>query len=203
MINKEEYLNYLYNRLPAVYREEDSKIGLPLYRYLQSLCEGGYSKVIDDNNNFLTLIDPEKCPDSFFPYLYASFGLKYYNNIDIKYHRKFLSNVGALLKRRGTKTVVRYIVATLTGYEVDLFYERVYNGEGKCTGRILNINVHVQSVDEYLSFNSGDIIEGFLKSQLPFYITPVLNVVLDTVELRGVNYTGGVSSQSADVDMNI
>lgn len=195
MIDKHSYVGYLYNKLPAVYREEDSKLGSPLYRYLECLCAGGFEQVIEDSNNFLTLIDPEKCPAEFFPYLYESFGLTYYQDIPVEYHRKFLSNLGALMKRRGTKTAIRYLVSTLTGFEVDLSYERRYNEEGECIGRFLNVAFLVNSIEEAISVTpSAKVIEQFIQSQLPFYITPSVSALVSTSVLSANDYKGCVVS---------
>ena len=195
MIDKKKYTDYLYNKLPVVYRNEDSKLGNPLYRYLQSLCLGGFEKVIEDSNNFLTLIDPEKCPESIFPYLYESFGLEYYKDIPVEYHRKFLSNLGALMKRRGTNTAIRYLVATLTGFEVDLSYERRYNDKGECIGRFLDIVFLVNTIEEATLVNpSVRVIEQFIKSQVPFYITPRVSALTSTPILEAYDYQVGVIS---------
>ena len=195
MIDRDNYVGYLYNKLPAIYREEDSKLGSPLYRYLESLCVGGFGKVIEDINNFLTLIDPEKCPDEFFPYLYESFGLTYFKDVPIEYHRKFLSNLGALMKRRGTKTAIRYLVSTLTGFEVDLSYERCYNEEGETIGRFLNIVFLVNSIEEASSVDlSVKVIEQFVQSQLPFYITPSVSALVNVTLLKAYDYKASVIS---------
>lgn len=199
MINKTDFVDFLYNKLPAIYRYEDSKIGLPLYRYLQSMCEGGFNPVIENSNNFLTLVDPETCPEEFFPYLYESFGLPYFDDIPVEYHRRFLKNIGALLKRRGTNTAVRYLVSTLTGFNVDLFYERRYNEEGKCTGRYLDIVLlldHLTDIDPNVK-----VVERFVKIQLPFYLIPLIIASVSPPDLNAKIYSGCriTYSQSTDI----
>ena len=182
MIDSNNFLNFLYGKLPGVYKEEDEKIGLPLYRYLQALCLGGFSKVISDSNNFLDLVDPQKCPDYMLPYLYESFGLEYYKDIPIEYHRKFLSNVGLLLKRRGTPSSIRYLISTITGFEVDLSYRREYNEEEEREERVLEITLIVDSVEKAANAQVAvGVIEQFIKTQLPFYIIP--KVIVSTAEV--------------------
>lgn len=204
MIDKNNYSVYLYNKLPAVYREEDEKLGKPLYRYLESLCAGGFEKVIEDSNNFLNLIDPEKCPEEFFQYLYGSFGLTYFNDIPMEYHRKFLRNIGELIKRRGTKTAIKYLVSTLTGFEVDLFYERQYNEEKGRTDRVLNIVYYVNTLEDLNSVEfSSNVIEQFVKSQLPFYITPSVSAhvkIKSNIEAR--SYKSGAMSSYSDISVS-
>lgn len=176
---EQKFAEYLYNRLPAVYREEDAKIGEPLHRYIQSLGIG-FDKAVEDINNFLYLVDPERCPENLFPYLYESFGIEYFPDIDIKYQRKFLSNIGALIKRRGTYTAVRYLVTTLTGLGVELSYERVYNSGEE---RILYINLLVNAFSGFSNLPMNvRLIEEFIKDFVPFFITPVVQSTLSAVE---------------------
>jgi phage tail-like protein len=190
------FVDFLYNKLPAVYREEDSKLGSPLYRYLQSLSEGGFEKALSDVDGFLSLVDPETCPDEIFPYLYESFGLPYYQDIDISYHRRFLSNIGALMKRRGTNRAVKYLVSTLTGFDVVLSYDRRYEDD-VCVGRFLNIAFLVDTIEEAIMVKpSAKVIEQFIKTEIPFYITPSVSALLSTEVLQGYVRRAGVMSSS-------
>lgn len=195
MIHKKDFIDYLYNKLPSVYREEDLKLDKPLYRYLSSLSAGGFEKVLEDSNNFLTLVDPEKCPEHLFPYLYGSFGFEYFQDIPISYHRKFLKNLGALLKRRGTYAEVRYLVSTLTGFEVELSYEREYNDKGESIARHLNVLFIVDTVEQAQSIEvTTKVIEQFIQSQIPFYITPHISADVNSVMISSTNYTAGAIS---------
>ena len=107
----EDLLHTLYNRkLPEIYREEDSKIKYPLKRYLESLVEGGFKGAIEDIEGLLLLTDPKSIPESLFPYLCESFGLEYFPDIDVTYQRKFLNNLGELIRRRGTFSPSPFVV---------------------------------------------------------------------------------------------
>ena len=67
-------LDLLYNKkLPQVYRDEDSKIGYPLKRYLESLIDGGYCDSIKDIEGIMSLVDPMTISEEFFPYLCVIF----------------------------------------------------------------------------------------------------------------------------------
>ena len=126
-MTSEKLFDHLYNRkLPQVYRDMDTlpTVNFALKRYLSSLIEGGYSEVLKDISKLLDLIDPEKCPNEFLPLLCESFGLEYFEDIDPVYQRRFLANIGEMVKRRGTYAGVRYIVRVLTGYDVELEYLR-------------------------------------------------------------------------------
>jgi P2-related tail formation protein len=188
-IKQEEFINHLYNLLPSIYRDEDKKQGQPFYRYLTVTVKGGYGKAIDDINNFLYLVDPEKCPDPVFPTLYESFGLEYFEDIDVKYHRKFLSNIGGMIKRRGTYASLRYLIRVITGLEIDLIYERVYNeGRTATVSRDLYITLLANSIDQVNELDTSvAIVEAFIKKHVPFYITTHITTSVQTqVIKRGV-----------------
>lgn len=195
MIDTKSFVDYLYSKLPAVYREEDLKVNKALYRYLQVLCLGGFNKSLEDSNNFLTLVDPEKCPESFFRYFYNSFGLEYFEDIELPYHRKFLSNIGALMKRRGTKSAIHYLVTTLTGYEANLDYERIYNEQGVSIERRLTVTLLIHDISEAEKIvPSVKVLESFIHSQLPFYLHPIVQAA--TVDdMYGNLYSGGLITQ--------
>jgi hypothetical protein len=190
-----DLLDYLYHRcLPEIYREEDLKLGRPLYRYLQSLILGGHEWNIQDIENIITLVNPETCPAEFFPILYESFGLTYYPDVDIKYHRKFLMNFGELRRRRGTYSCIRYLVRVLTGLDVELSYLRgEYLGE---QGRHLILNLKATSIMEILNLdNSVALVQKFLGLFLPYYITTHTIGSIATVYLTHSRIWGGAVSE--------
>ena len=121
-MDSKELVDFLYyKKLPEIYRREDNlQKKTPLYRYLQSLVLGGYGEVIKEIDDITTLIDPQRCPAEFFPYLYKSWGLTYDMHIPLIYQRKILENVGNILRRRGTYACVRYLVRVLTKFNTKL-----------------------------------------------------------------------------------
>lgn len=123
-INVEEFLEYLYGRLPTEWRLLDQQEGLPLYNYLKVIVYGGMKKNIDLANKFTELTDPVRCPSSFFPTLYESIGLKYDWGIGEIYHRRLFQNIGELMRRRGSYNSIRYLIRVLTGMECNLDYQR-------------------------------------------------------------------------------
>lgn len=163
-ITPSELLNLLYiKKLPQVYREEDGKIGLPLQRYLQSLVEGGYKGAIDDIEKTLTMFDPKAIPESLFPFLCESFGLEYFPDIDVMYQRKFLLNLGELIRRRGTFSSVHYMIRTLTGLESELSKE----------GNTLNIVLLAENLEQMSNIEiSVAVVGNYIQSQIPYYIVP-------------------------------
>ncbi len=181
---EQKFAEYLYNRLPAVYREEDAKIGEPLHRYIQSLGIG-FDKAIEDINNFLYLVDPERCPDKFLPYLCRSFGLEYFEDIDPVYQRKFLMNIGEIIKRRGTYSCVRYLIRVLTGLDVDLLYERGYNEDKNEYGRWLFAELQAVKIEDILQIETNiKTIERFVEGQIPYYTTIIFSANVATQILQ-------------------
>lgn len=170
-ITNDKLLNYLYEKkLPQVYRTMDSSLRTkPFYRYLQSLLEGGYGEQLKDINRFLDIVDPKKCPEEFLPYFIESFGLTYYSDVNVAYQRKFLSNVGELLKRRGTHSVVSYLVRTLTGLSIK---QRYLRGEYKgYQGRHLIVTLlsgNVDSLNHLPTYIA--VVEKYLRDFIPYYI---------------------------------
>ena len=170
-ITQHSMLDLLYNRkLPKVYRDEDSKIGFPLKRYLESLIEGGYYGNIKDIEGIMTLIDPMTVPEEFFPYLCESFGFKYFPDIDISYQRRFLSNIGELNKRRGTFSSVHYLTRSLTGLDSEITY----------SDGLLNILLLAKNLEQLKDIDTSmTVISRYIGSQIPFYIRPVITSKVD------------------------
>lgn len=174
-LTSEQLLDHLYySKLPQVYRDMDSNIGFPFRRYLSALISGGYSAVLEDINDLNDLVDPEKCPKEFLPYLCASFGLEYFADIDDVYQRRLLSNVGEIMRRRGTYSCVRYLVRALTGLEVELSYFRGVHNERY--GRHLIITLLADTINDirYLD-NSVAVVERYIQFFIPYYIYPYIN----------------------------
>lgn len=196
-ITNDKLLNYLYEKkLPQVYRTMDNSLRTrPFYRYLQSLLEGGYGEQLKDINRFLDIVDPKKCPEEFLPYFMESFGLTYYPVIDVAYQRKFLSNIGELLKRRGTHSVVSYLVRTLTGLNIE---QRYFRGEYKgYQGRHLIVKLLANNVDSlnhlptYIS-----VVEKYLMDFIPYYIYSWVEPSVEIQKLETTRFKASCISYS-------
>lgn len=180
-----------YHKLPQVYRTFDSPLGSPLYRYLQSLIEGGYADLINNNTkgyrgveNLLDLIDPQTCPDEFLPYYCKSMGIEWFPDLitakrGTYYLRTFLCNIGEIYKRRGTESVVGYIARTLTEMDVILRYERVFNPDKTTKARILWVELQAHTLEEIENVDiSTKVIKRFVDTQVPYYLTTAILYVL-------------------------
>lgn len=165
-VTSKSMLDLLYNKkLPQIYRDEDKKLGYPLKRYLESLIDGGFCGSIEDIKGLMLLIDPETIPEEYFPYLYESFGLEYFPDIDVSYQRKFLLNMGELVRRRGTFSSVQFLIKVLTGLEAELSFK----------DNELSIVLLARTIEQIDSIETSMfIISNFIKTQIPYFVTPVI-----------------------------
>lgn len=191
-----------YHKLPEIYRTFDSTLGRPLYRYLQSLIEGGYADVIYNNTrgyrgieNLLDLLDPQTCPDEFLPYYCKSMGIEWFPDLITEergtyYLRTFLCNIGEVYKRRGTESVVKYIAKVLTEMDVVIEYERLFNVDRTTQARIMWVELQAHTQEEINRTElSSQIIKRYIDTQIPYYIT---SAVLYMVHFKAQTkvYTG-------------
>lgn len=188
------FIDHLYyKKLPEIYRIEDLKQtpSTPLYRYLKSLGEGGFKEVISDIEGLYNLIDPSKCPDAILPFFMESFGLSYYEDIDPVYQRKLVSNIGELVKRRGTYSCVRYLARALTGMTVDM--DRLQE-ENNVT---LNVYLEAETADQVANLDVGVLVlEKYLKYWVPFWLNVKVMPKLKTQFIESTSYTTGAVSHS-------
>lgn len=189
-----QLLNLLYyKKLPQIYRDEDCKIEYPLRRYLEALIEGGFDGAIADIEGLMLLIDPKTTPESVFPFLCESFGLEYFPDIDVVYQRKFLMNIGELIKRRGTFSSVHFLIKVLTGLESEL----------KLEGDTLNITLLARSVEEVnLIEPSIRVIESYIKAQIPYYINPVIMSKVEAQIIQSKSYAHGALTSRKTYTIN-
>lgn len=171
-LTSEKLVEHLYyNKLPQVYRDMDKElVTYPLKRYLTALFEGGVDLSLEDINGLINLIDPEKCPEKYFPLLCECFGLEYCEDIPISVQRKLLMNIGELNKRRGTHACVEYLVRYLTNLDSEQHYSRLDNNQ-----RQLQITLFARSIDALKNMSvSIKIIENYVRNFIPYYIVPII-----------------------------
>lgn len=193
-LSTNDLLNYAYYRcLPQIYRDKDSELGMPLFRYLSSIILYGYRDSIEDIEGIITIIDPENCPEEYFPLLYSCFGLDYYPDVGVIYHRKILMNYGELRRRRGTYSCVRFLVKVLTGLEVNLSYFRGYHDE--VYGRYLEVKLQVKTLEELENMdNSMALVSNFLGLFIPYYITTLVSGEIAVQEVKNEAYRANAIS---------
>ena len=110
--------DYLYNRLPKVYQAEDKE--QLLRRFIETFAEGGFDPLLEDAMNITDLLDVDKCPSRFLPQLCAMYGYEYTLEIPELFQRRLLKHIVEMYKRKGTKSVVRFIARELTGFESEI-----------------------------------------------------------------------------------
>lgn len=205
-IKADEYLEYLYGRLPTQWRLLDQEEGLPLYNYLKVIVYGGLEKNIDLANKFTELTDPVRCPSPFFPTLYESIGLKYDWGISEVYQRRVFQNIGELMRRRGSYNSIRYLIRVLTGMECNLDYQRspVKSYENTDLVAFQGYNKGDITVLEMKGETAQDTTEGYNKYDVVSF-TPK---VITNNDCRVKVYDNGVievkgSKLSADKDLSI
>ena len=168
-MDSNNFYEKIYSRFPQIYREEDSKIGLPLKRYLKSLDEGGYSDILDKTNNLLKLIDAQKRNElnisNIREVIASQYGIKLPNTqINDSFLDHFLNELPQILKTRGSRDALEYTVALLTGFTpVITETPNEHNG----------VTIHINAVKEldgarqYLP--NEEVFADFLKIFVPFY----------------------------------
>ena len=205
-IKADEYLEYLYGRLPTQWRLLDQEEGLPLYNYLKVIVYGGLEKNIDLANKFTELTDPVRCPSPFFPTLYESIGLKYDWGISEVYQRRVFQNIGELMRRRGSYNSIRYLIRVLTGMECNLDYQRspVKSYENTDLVAFQGYNKGDITVLEMKGETAQDTTEGYNKYDVVSFTPKVITNNDCSVKVydNGVIEVKG-SKLSADKDLGI
>lgn len=162
MIEKGQLVDFLYYRkLPQQYVIEDTKLKYPLYKYLQSVFSGA-DDLLQYINDILYLVDVDKVEDKYLPYFLQSFGFKYFEDIDPKYQRKILANIGILRKRRGTSNLVRFIVRVLADMDVEVEYNP--------DTRVLTLTLKAESINDIMNMaTSRKVITRYIQDFIPYY----------------------------------
>lgn len=130
---KEQFGDYLYYRLPKVYRDYDVEIKRveedegghkventykTLQEYLRAFALGGFQPMLEDLEAIISLIDPATCPEQFLPLMLQHFGLDYIEDIPVKFQRRLLQNAIILYKKKGTLPAVVFLARELSGFSV-------------------------------------------------------------------------------------
>lgn len=196
----EQLADFIYeHKIPEIYRIADDEMTKhkDLFRYLHVAVEGGFGDTLEKAASMKALVDPITCPEKYLPYLYASWGLPYFEDIGVYYNRKFLANIGTLLKRRGTMGGVRFMVRVLTGMECTLRYERKTTETEQ--GRYLYITLISDTLEQLIDITTPvKVLTRFLALHIPFYIRaividaePQIHEVI-TFEDRVAYFTGNI-----------
>ena len=130
----EQFGDYLYHRLPKVYRDydvaidrrvktdsgEETKRFYTLQEYLYSFADGGFKPLLEDLEAIITLIDPTQCPEQFLPIMLQHFGIDFLEDIPVKFQRRLIQNIVTLYKKKGTIPAVAFLARELSGFDVTI-----------------------------------------------------------------------------------
>ena len=197
--------NHLYyNKLPSVYRNYDQEYTKKkdLYRYIHAVNEGAFNDTLEQASAMVNLVNPLTCPEEWLPYLYASWGLPYFEDIGVYYNRKFLSSIGEFIRRRGTMGGIRYIIRVLTGLECDLKYER--KTVDSVEGRYIYITLIAKELSKILDMDTtANIVNRFLSNHIPFYIRTLIIDSRAEMDEKMYLYSKSAQLMSQDLEYNL
>lgn len=194
LLSSEDFGKKLYNTLPPSYRTDDALENFSLKRYLNSLSDGGYSKVIDEINGILTLVDPDKIDAKLLPILFENYGMEIFNSIPELYLRKLLPMVSELYSLKGTVTAVEYLTSIISGVKSTIEVESEFEQ---------NHSIDVRLEMDYEAEGSNDGLPDreqllrIIKEFVPFFCDVVIFYVYMFYEL------GQLSSEDVEEVMNI
>lgn len=121
------FADYLYNRLPSVYRTSDRQE--ILRRFVEIFAEGGFNPLMQESMAIMDLIDIDKCPSKFLPQLCRMYGYEYTKEIPELFQRRLLKYIVELYKRKGTKSSIKFIARELTGFESEIIENKDFSEE--------------------------------------------------------------------------
>lgn len=194
LLSSEDFGKKLYNTLPPSYRTDDALENFSLKRYLNSLSDGGYSKVIDEINGILTLVDPDKIDAKLLPILFENYGMEIFKGISELYLRKLLPMVSELYSVKGTVTAIEYLTSIISGVKSTIEVESEFEQ---------NHSIDVRLEMDYEAEGSNDGLPDreqllrIIKEFVPFFCDVVIFYVYMFYEL------GQLSSEDVEEVMNI
>lgn len=199
-VDKQETINlatqfgeYLYNRLPKVYRDYDVEIERlnvetqkketfkTLKEYLYSFALGGFQPLLEDLEAIINLVDPFKCPSQFLPYLLRHFGLDYIDDIPEKFQRRLVQNVVTLYKKKGTIPAVAFLAKELSGFDVKIEEK----SDGSIEFALIKLNAYEDEDAELLL--AQDVIQRYIHLFLPAQTKSKVVVVYGFTENIHIN----------------
>lgn len=184
VIDPKDFGLKLYNRFPPSYRLDDAYNNYALKRYLEAASDGGFKYVIEEQNGILDLINPQTAPLDVVYYLYEQYGLKLFHGIPEDFLRAFLPNLGTAWSKKGSLSVVEYIVSSLSGIKTSTEVE--YDDHDN---PVVTVRLQMDySVSEY--FPDTKQFERILENFIPFYCDPYMiysYVYHDIQDLNGVD----------------
>lgn len=119
--------DYLYYKLPKVYQAEDKE--QLLRRFIDTFAEAGFNPLLQETLSITDLLDVDKCPSKFLPQLCSMYGYEYTLEIPELFQRRLLKHIVEMYKRKGTKSVVKFIARELTGFDSEIIENKDFTEE--------------------------------------------------------------------------
>ena len=193
---KEQFGEYLYSRLPKVYRDYDVEVkrsvvidGETVYvtyktleEYLKALALGGFEPIQEDIEAMISLVDPQNCPKEYLPLLLQHFGLDYIDDIDEKYQRRLLQNALILYRKKGTLPAVVFLARELSGFKVTVEETE----EGGVSFALVKMSAYSEEEAQQLN-NAQVVIERYIHLFLPATVQPKVSTEYGYSEFIGFN----------------
>ena len=179
-----EFGEKLYNSLPPLYHVADEDVEYALKRYLSALADGGYAKVIEEINGFLTLIDPDKIDEELLPILFQHYGFEAFNGIPTLYLRKLLPLVSDIYNLKGTITAVEYLTSVVAGVK-----STVELNEEFSENHTINVNIEMDYVDRQNDMPDQDQLLRIIGEFVPFYCDVLIVYIYIFEELGRISLT--------------
>lgn len=136
-----DFGEFLYNRLPSIYRSEDANNSFTLERFLDVLNSGGFQTIIDKLNGLDNLIDLDNVPAEYLRHVASLYGFDYSTLDDTTYNpvlpewfiRRLIANMIPLLRKKGTKSCINYIARELSGFKSTIIENKDFTDEQVAT----------------------------------------------------------------------
>lgn len=154
----------LYKSLPPLYHVADEDVEYALKRYLSALSEGGYAKVIEEINGFLTLIDPDRVDEEILPTLFQHYGFEAFNGIPTLYLRKLLPLVSDIHNLKGTITAVEYLTSIVSGVKSTINLDEEFS-----ENHTINVNLEMDYGGKQNDMPDQDQLLRIIQEFVPFF----------------------------------
>ena len=182
VLKPEEFGDKLYKTLPPLYHVADEDVKYALKRYLSALSDGGFAKVIEEINGFLTLIDPDKVKEELLPILFLHYGFEVFNGIPTMYLRKLLPLVSDLYNIKGSITAVEYLTSLVSGVKSSVSLDEEFS-----ENHTINVNLEMNYGDNIVDIPDQDQLFRIIKEFVPFYCDVLIVYVYIFEELGRVH----------------
>lgn len=115
-----KYLERLYYLLPKNFRNADLSNRQQLKRFLDIIVEGGFGPLHEETRNILSLIDFDRVPAEYLPYLASALGFKFPYDLDEQTQRTYVKNAVKSYRMKGTETALTFMIRELTRFKTDI-----------------------------------------------------------------------------------